>query len=102
MITTHVLWASDNVPHPICVLGDVNSFKGAAKLWTHTAAARGHDHIRMFPTIPSIYILRPKFDIPNVVKCIISVNGTEWKRNPVSVGRRTNNANARKQTRKRR
>ena len=38
---TRLNWASFDVPFPICVLGEVNSFKGPGKLETHAAVAGG-------------------------------------------------------------
>ena len=99
IITTNVLWASDDVPHPICVLGEVNSIRGHAKLLTQTAVAGGHEP--SFAKNPSITIRHPRKFVADTVKCIISLNGTDSNPKAEKVQRRTQNANARSKTRKR-
>ena len=56
-ITTSTLWTGEGDPHPMCVVGEVNSIRGAAKIVTQSAEAGGlHPN---FATNPSITV-RPQ------------------------------------------
>ena len=80
LITTNVVWASVDVPYPICVLGEVNSFNAfgsGSRMQFKVKPAPPGCHTHLFGNIPAIASHTPQRFIPMVTKAIFSVEGHE-------------------------